>query len=73
MDLLVIPYGQPGKDDIRIVTMLEDIAHDRTPWTADILVGSSDTDYNGKFGWSQDSHGTNPLPEVVRHSYLDNR
>jgi len=51
---------QPARkeDYIKIVTMLEDVPDDCTPWMADVLVESSDTDYNNKFGWFQDNHET---------------
>jgi len=47
IDLLVMPYSRLEK---RIVTMLKDITDDRTHWMADVLIGSSDTNYNNRFG-----------------------
>jgi len=38
---------------VKIVTIVKDIADARTPWMVDVLVGRSNTDYNGKFGWFQ--------------------
>jgi len=53
LDRLARDALQPARKEsyIKIATMLEDIADARTPWMADVLVGSIDTDYNDKLGW----------------------
>jgi len=52
--------------------MLDDLPDDRTPWIADVLVGSSNTDYNNKLGSKTIMKQMAPLLEVGGHSYLDN-
>jgi len=50
----------PWKEDyINIATIVKDIVDAHIPRMADALVGSSDTEYNNKFGWLQ---FLSPLP-----------
>ena len=46
---------------IKIAIMLEDIADARIPWMADVLIGSTDNDYNDKLGWSHSLSSLSPF------------
>jgi ATP-dependent Lon protease len=52
LDRLARDATQPARKEgySKIANMLDDIADDRTPWMADVLVGSINTDYADKLG-----------------------